>query len=105
MGICYDTGKGGAGMVDLVQPSPRARALAKALKMVTSVREVAWTWDGTHDHLWVEVTSWSDADVFPVMDVEQRADPDGTITIHIHAVGDITIERTPVRPPAGACIL
>ncbi len=91
-------------MVDLVTPSAQVQTVAKALKLVPSVRQVAWTWDG-RDHLWVEVDSWSDVDLFPVMDAEEQADPDGAITTHIHAVGDMTIAHTPVRPPAGAHVL
>jgi hypothetical protein len=83
-------------------PSSRARELARALHALPSVREVSWTQEGAREHLWVLVASWADVDFFPAMDAQDRIDPDGSITLHVHAVGDMTIARTPVRPPAHA---
>jgi hypothetical protein len=87
------------------RPSELAVGMARALHEVSSVREVAWTRDRTHEHLWVEIASWSDPDFGAVADIEHAVDPDGTISLHIHAEGDMTIERTPVRPPAHARVL
>lgn len=94
-------------MVRPVEPSPSdlAVGLARALHEVKSVRGVAWTCDPTCKHLWVEIASWSDPDFGPVADIEHAVDPAGKISLHIHAEGDMTIERTLVRPPAHAKVL
>jgi hypothetical protein len=52
--------------------------------------------------MFVQIVSWADRDFLPVVNVDDRRDPDGRIIPHVNTERDMPLECTPVQPRAGA---